>query len=627
MEASNPRHEIEELLGAGQWIKAAARLSSLWEHEAGPALAGFVVATSERLRNRIELKPHRCAILRSFTVEPIVPILKACALSSGIDLTIHIGEFNAYAQELLDANSSLYAFLPDTVILAVETRDIAPELWKKSVGADVVERVSHRFAGLVRAFRARAPANLVIHSLETPPFAAQGVYESQLEENQAWAMESINRNLRRLSGEFHGVYILDYDGLVARHGRERWGDERKWLTVRLPIAAANLVWMAREWMRYLAPLAGRVAKVIAVDLDNTLWGGVIGEDGMAGIEIGPEYPGAAYQALQHALLDLTSRGILLAIASKNNPADAMEALTNHPGMLLRPEHFAAMRIDWNEKSQNLREIAAELNLGLDAIAFLDDNPVERQRMREEIPEAIVVELPADPMAYARAVRDFAAFERLAISEEDRERTKYYAADKQRADLEQSAASRENFFRSLGQEAEIARVDKLTLARVAQLTQKTNQFNLTTKRYTEQQIEELACRPGWRVLSIKVRDRYADNGLVGVAITHEHGEVCEIDTFLLSCRVIGRTIETALLAYLAEEACERGLRRLDGWFLPTKKNAPARDFYREHGFQLLAEKTPEGAPGELWSLDLAAKKVRCPDWIRLIISDRAVAEKA
>jgi FkbH-like protein len=305
----------------------------------------------------------------------------------------------------------------------------------------------------------------------------------------------------------------------------------------------------------------------------------------------------------------------------------MEALTNHPGMLLRPEHFAVMRIDWNEKSQNLREIAAELNLGLDAIAFLDDNPVERQRVREEIPEAMVVELPADPMAYARAVRDFAAFERLAISEEDRQRTRYYAADKQRAAIEQSAGSREDFFRSLGQEAEIAPVERLTLARVAQLTQKTNQFNLTTKRYTGQQIEELARRPGWRVLSIKVRDRYADNGLVGVAITQEHGEVCEIDTFLLSCRVIGRTVETALLAYLAEEARERGLRRLDGWFLPTKKNAPARDFYREHGFHLLAEKTPEGAPGELWSLDLPAKKVRCPDWIRVIVFDQVVAEKA
>src|SRR5579875_37600 len=631
MEASKPtsllRNEIEESLRAEQWTKAAARLSTLWEREAGPALAGFVVSAYEKLRGRIELKPHRCAILRSFTVEPIIPALKACALAGGLDLTLHTGEFNAYSQELLNSDSALYAFQPDTVILAVQTRDIAPELWKTPVGADVVERVTQQLAGLVRAFRARTHASLVIHSLEMPPAAALGVYESQLAENQAWALQTINRNLRQLAGEFRGVYVLDYDALVARHGREHWGDARKRLTVRLPIAAANLVPMAREWMRYLAPLAGRVAKVVAVDLDNTLWGGVIGEDGMAGIQLGPEYPGAAYQALQQALLDLTRRGILLAIASKNNEANAMEALRSHPGMLLRPEHFAAMRIDWNEKSQNLRAIAAELNLGLDAMAFLDDNPIERQRVREEIPESMVVELPDDRMAYARAVRDFPAFERLAISEEDRQRAQYYAAGRQRAALEQSAASREDFYRSLEQEAEVAPVDALTLARVAQLTQKTNQFNLTTKRYTEQQIEDLARQPDWQVLSIKVRDRYADNGLVGVAITHDRGEVCEIDTFLLSCRVIGRTVETALLAHLAEQARERGSRRLEGWFLPTKKNAPAREFYREHGFQLLAEKTPEGSPGELWSLDLPAKKLRCPDWIRLIVSDRMVAEQA
>jgi FkbH-like protein len=625
MGVSSLRQEVEEFIGAGQWTKAAGRLGMLWEREApqtSPALAGFVVAAFEQMRASLELRPHRCAILRSFTVEPMVPVLKACGFTTGIDLTLHIGEFNAYAQELLDAGSRLYAFEPDTAILAVQTRDIAPELWRGSTGKEIVERISDEFAGLAQAFRACTQANLIIHSLEMPAAAAQGVYDSQSEENQAWAVETVNRNLRKLAGDYRGVYILDYDALVARHGREHWCDERKWLTVRLPVAAANLAWMAREWMRFLAPLAGRVAKAVAVDLDNTLWGGVIGEDGLAGIRVGPEYPGAAYQALQQALLDLTGRGILLAIASKNNPQDAMEALRSHPGMLLRPEHFAAMRIDWNEKSESLREIAAELNIGLDAIAFLDDNPVERQRVREEAPEAMVVELPADPMAYARAVRDYPAFERLALSGEDRQRNRYYAAERQRTVLAQSAGSREDFYRSLEQEAEITPVGTLTLARVAQLTQKTNQFNLTTKRYTEQQIEELARRTGWEVLSIKVRDRYADNGLVGVAITRDEGEVCEIDSFLLSCRVIGRTVETALLAYLAEEARERGARLLRGWFLLTKKNAPARNFYRDHGFRLLSETEA----GQLWELDLAEAKLRCPEWIRLI-SNHAVAEKA
>jgi len=619
--ASDLRHEIDELLASGQWQRAAGRLQVLWETEGSSTLAGYVVSSFTKFRDKVELIPHRCAILRSFTVEPIVPALKACAFTAGIDLSVHIGEFNAYAQEILDSASPLYAFDPGTVILAVQTRDIAPELWRNSSRArDVVDRVANQFAGWIQEFRARSAANLIVHALEKPATPAQGILDSQSEENQGSAIEQINRSLRQVARQHRGVYVLDYDALVARHGRERWGDERKWLTVRLPVAAAHLPAMAREWMRFLAPITGKVAKAVAIDLDNTLWGGIIGEDGMAGIRIGAEHPGAAHQALQQALLDLSQRGILLAVCSKNNPPDAMEALAEHPGMLLRPEHFAALRINWNDKAQNLREIAHELNIGLDAVAFLDDNPVERQQVREQAPEVMVLELPADPMEYARAVRDCPAFERLALSEEDRQRNLYYAAERQRVTLEQSTASREDFYRSLEQEAEIAPVNTLTLARVAQLTQKTNQFNLTTRRYTEQQIAEMARCRDWCVLSIKVRDRYADNGLVGVAIVHHEGESSEIDTFLLSCRVIGRTVETALVAHLAGEARRRGSRRLEGWFRPTKKNAPARNFYADHGFRLQTE-TEEG---QLWELDLTNAELRSPEWVRLVT---ATAEPA
>ncbi len=614
------RHGIDNLLAAGEWQKAARQLRLLWEKEAAAPLAGYIVSSFGKVRQHLELTQRRCAILRSFTVEPMVPVLKACAFTWGIDLEVHVGDFNAYAQELLDGGSAVYGFQPDTVILAVQTRDVAPDLWQGTGAPDgAVERVTRQFENLVTAFRARTAANLILHSLEAPAFPVQGVYDSQLEESQAAGIQRINQNLRKLARQHQGVYVLDYDGLVARHGREHWGDERKWMTVRLPIAASNLVAMAREWMRYLVPLSGKIAKAVAVDLDNTLWGGVIGEDGLAGIRIGTEYPGAAYLGLQKVLQDLSQRGILLAVCSKNNPQDALEALRDHPAMLLRPEDFAALRINWSDKAQNLREIADELNIGLDAIAFLDDNPVERQHVREQAPEVMVLELPDDPMQYARAVREYPAFERLALSEEDRQRGKYYQAERQRAALEQSVSSREEFYRSLEQEAEVAPVDSMTLARVAQLTQKTNQFNLTTRRYTEQQIAEMARSPEWHVLSIRVRDRYADNGLVGVAIVHDRGEASEIDTFLLSCRVIGRTIETALLAHLAEEAQFRGAKRLEGWFLPTKKNAPAKEFYRQHGFQVMAET----AEGQLWGLELKEGAIAYPEWVTLNVGEAAV----
>ena len=481
MALAEARTEIEQSLEASDWRKAARLAQSLWEREAASTTANFVIATFEKLRPHLELTPHRLALLRSFTVEPLIPLLRASAFAAGIDLTVHLGEFNAYAQELVDPANPLYAAAPQTVILAVQARDLAPL---------EPDRIAAQFAGWVRALRTRSQANLILHSLESPLAPALGIYDAQIETGQAAAIQTINRNLRQLAQANPGVYLLDYDALVARYGREAWGDERKWLSVRLPLAAPSLLRLTREWMRFLHPLTGKIAKAVAVDLDNTLWGGVIGEDGMAGIQGVRRYPGAAYRALQQALLDLSNRGILLAICSKNNPDDALAAIDRHPGMLLRSSHFAAMRINWQDKARNLREIARELNIGLDAVAFLDDNPVEREHVRQEAPEAMVLPLPEDPMRYAQGVRDAPVFERLTLSEEDRQRNQYYAAGREIAALEQTVSSPEEFYRSLEQVAEVQPVNALTLARVAQLTQKTNQFNLTTRRYTEQQVAEM-----------------------------------------------------------------------------------------------------------------------------------------
>lgn len=603
------REGVDRAIAAGDASGAAKMLASAWELEPGSALAGFVSSRYDRIAGCLGFLPQRWAILRSFTVEPLLPLLKAGAYACGVALEIHLGEFNAYAQEILDPESALYRFQPDTVVLAVQTRDVAPYLWRGDLAAD---DVLARFGDWIVSFRKHSQAVLIVHSLEVPATSSAGILDAQKEDNAAEAIRCINRGLRALAGRHRGIYILDYDALVARHGRDKWGDARKWLTVRLPVASPNLPHLAAEWLRFLHPLTGKVAKCIAVDLDNTLWGGIIGEDGMNGIRLGAEYPGAAFQELQRALLDLTRRGILLAACSKNNPADAMEALSAHPGMILQPRDFAAMRINWNDKAENLREIAAELNIGMDAIAFLDDNPVERQHVREQAPGVIVIRLPEDPMDYAQTVRDCPWFERLTLSEEDRQRGHYYAAQRARADLEQKVTSREDFYRSLEQVAEIAAVNPQTLARVAQLTQKTNQFNLTTRRYSDQQISEMASNPACRVWTLRVKDRYADNGLVGVAIARTDAAVCEIDSFLMSCRVIGRTVETALLAHVAADARQQGATVLQGWFRPTKKNVPAQEFYREHGFEI-ADRQDDGV---LWRIDLTGNTIVAPEWVQV-----------
>lgn len=599
-------------------------LSEYWQKEKGPAAAAFVTSIYSKLRGKLHLLPCRLAILRSFTVEPIVPLLQAGGLVSGFDLTIHVGDFNSYAQEILDVQSSFYRFRPDVAILAVQTRDIAPDLWSKysdlseSERVAAVDRVTREFADLVQGFRAHSAAHLIIHSLEEPGTVSQGLLDSQVPVGQVETIRQLNAYLRKLAATQPGIYILDYDSLVARYGREAWHDERKWLAVRLPIASAHLIHLAEEWLRILHPITGKVAKALVVDLDNTLWGGVIGEDGMEGIQIGPEHPGASYQQLQRVMLDIYNRGILLAVCSKNNFDDAIEVFEKHRGMTLSRKHFAAMRINWQDKAQNLREIASELNIGLDALAFLDDNPVEREQIRGALPEVAVLELPADPSGYAASLRDCPLFERLALSDEDKQRASYYAAQRERSELETACTSKEEFLHSLQQEVEIAPVDSATLARVAQLTQKTNQFNLTTQRYSEQDLAEMVSSKTREVLSVRVRDRYGDNGLVGVAITSDEGNTRDIDTFLLSCRVIGRSVETAILSYLAQDARNRGLTQMRGWFLPTKKNAPAKDFYAQHGFSVEQRETR----GSLWALRLGEKTPACPEWIKLTIQGKS-----
>jgi len=619
-EGNRPNHraQIDGLIAEGAFDEASRRLSTLWRRDPATGTASFVTSRVDELREKVALTKFRLAILRSFTVEPIVPLLRAEAFAYGIDLEVHVGDFDTYVQDMLDGESSLYRFEPNAVVMAVRTDRAAPELWRDfadygpEATQQAAERVVKGYEQSIAAFRKHSQAALIMHTLEHPSATAFGILDDQSEAGQSGLIRQINRELRRVAAGFHGVYSLDYDALVARHGSRQWHDERKWQTTRLPIAAAYLLEMAREWVRFIVPLSGRTVKVLAVDLDNTLWGGVIGEDGMSGIKVGTEYPGAAYQALQRALLDLSRKGILLAVSSKNNLDDAMEALEKHPGMLMRAKHFAALRINWTDKSQNLREIADELNVGIDALAFLDDNPFERELVRAALPEVTVIDMPKNPLEYASAVRNCAVFERLTLSAEDQQRTEMYAAQKQRSGAEQNFQSKEDFFRFLEQEAELEPVSALTLARVAQLTQKTNQFNLTTRRYTELQVAEMAKLPHWHIFSIKVRDRFGDHGVVGVAITHDEGEQCEVDTFLLSCRVIGRTVETALLVHLAESAAQRGCKHLVGWFLPTKKNAPARDFYQQHGF----ERREANGIGSLWSLDLKRSALRCPDWIKL-----------
>ncbi|HXU80834.1 MAG TPA: HAD-IIIC family phosphatase [Polyangia bacterium] len=607
--------------------QAAEAVSFLRQYfQRNPTLAAARAVTERLEKHDAPADRRRCKafFLRSFTLEPMLPLLRAWALLHGVDLQPQVGEFNAYPQELLDPGSALYTSEPDVVFLAVQTRDLLPDLWERSAGLGaaqtqaLVEQALANLQSWVGLFRERSRAHLVLFDLALPGWPSAGLLDAQSPDGQSGKILWLNQQLRALAAAHTGVTVLPFEALVARIGRERFYDERKWLTARMPVAAGALWPLACECTRMLLLLMGKVCKALVVDLDNTLWGGIVGEDGPHGIKIGAEYPGAAFRAFQRAILDLYERGVILAVASKNNPADAMEVIEKHPGMLLRPQHFSSLQISWTEKAQSLRAIAAELNIGIDAVAFVDDNPVEREHVRISVPEVYVIDLPTDAMGYAEALRSVPVFERTVLTSEDRARGALYAAERARTSLEKASGSVEEFYRSLEMSMTIGSATPGAVARIAQLTQKTNQFNLTTRRYDEQQIVDFAGRPEMGVYSCAVKDKFGDNGLVGVAITKQEGAVWEIDTFLLSCRVIGRTVETAFLAHLAEQARAAGARTLRGWYLPTKKNPPAKDFYSRHQFTAISETES----GVLWEMDLAKGQITCPPWITMTVAQGA-----
>jgi FkbH-like protein len=458
----------------------------------------------------------------------------------------------------------------------------------------------------------------LLHNMVHPHYPVLGVLDSRDELGQAAIFSEINMRLAELvRTRYKNVYLVDEDRIQSHCGKARATDPRMWFTARMPWGEEMLAGISREYMRYVAAANGLSRKCIVVDLDNTLWGGVVGEDGASGIQLGSEAPGNAYVALQNELEKLSRRGVLLAICSKNNLEDALPVLESHPEMVLRMSHFAAVRINWTAKPANIREIARELNIGLDSLVFLDDNPVERAAVRSELPEVLTPELPSDPAGYRRALLEImGVFDTLTLTNEDRERNRLYAEQRLRQEartqLEQSG-SLEDYLTDLAITVDIEEANDVSLPRIAQLTSKTNQFNLTTRRYTVAEISHKQSL-GARVLSARVRDRFGDNGLTAVAIVESDGtSVWSIDTLLLSCRVMGRGVETALLSFIVDMARRSGVRQLRGTYLPTAKNSVVRSVYADHGFTLI-EETVDGHSS--WRLDVVEQDIRVPAWMTL-----------
>ena len=561
-----------------------------------PNVAAYMQAARQIPAFKEQLIPVRVALLASFTIDSVVPFLIVEAARLGFAAEVYVAPFNSVKQELLSPTSGCVQHKPDVVFVANLLNDLLPT---DDLVADLV--------AALQEFRKRSAATMVLHNFVRPQYPPLGIYEPMATGSQTETINRLNTQLAKAAGAMPGAYVLDLDRVCANVGYDNCYDNKMWYLGRSPFSALAWQGLAQEQAAFIRALRGSQHKCLVLDLDNVLWGGIIGESGLANIKLGQTYPGAVFRDFQQAVLELHHRGVLLAINSKNNPADVEEVFRSHPDMVLKMEHFACTRINWQDKPQNMREIASELNIGLDSLVFFDDNPAEQALMRQALPEVLTLPVPAEPIKYLKVLHESRAFDRLSLTEEDLHRGKMYREQTARHQLQQSATSLQDFLNDLQMTVSIEHVNDFAFPRVVDLLQKTNQFNLTTRRHSAGQLKTMLDDSTYGVFCLRVTDRFGDNGIVGVAIVQRRDETACIESFLLSCRVIGRTVETAFLSFLADWAKDWDLRALEGEFIPTAKNAPAADFYARHGFTQVGETTPASR----WRLDLTKVPFQWP----------------
>ena len=556
----------------------------------------------------------KIGLLGAFTTQLIRPLLELACYRDGIDAEIYESEYGVFRQEVLDPTSGLRRFEPDVVIFATSHREAALPPVVEDPDAAVDRLVADQVA-LWRVCNDELRAHVIQHDFDLPLVDSMGHLSRVHGSGRNRVLQRANEALRAAAPA--GVSVLDFDGVAAEFGKERWFDASLWYLAKQHPAPAALPTLVDAYAMHLRALFGLTKKVLALDLDNTTWGGIVGEDGVDGIEVGGHSPvGEAHQALQAYAKELRERGVVLTVCSKNNDADAREPFERHPEMLLRLDDIAVFKANWQDKATNLRETAEALGLGLDSFVFLDDNPTERAWVRNQLPEVAVPEIGNDPSRYLEILQRHHYFDSLTLSEEDRLRAADYAANARRAELEQSATTMEEFLASLDMSAQVERFDELNLPRITQLVNKSNQFNLTTQRHTREQLAAFAESGAHVARAFRLKDRFADNGLVGVMIGHhEDGDATlVIDLWLMSCRVLGRRMEELMCGVLMEAARERGATRVEGRYLPTAKNAMVSDLYPRLGFESLGEGPADGETR--WLYDLETQPLLGNDFIRI-----------
>ena len=556
------------------------------------------------------LTPFKLGLISNATTDLISPALVATALRHGIALECIAAPFGQVALQAFSKDSEINKVKPDAVLIALDFRGLPlrPTPGDVTAAQETVTHVLDYLAAIREGIKQDGGTICILQTIARPAEPYFGSFDLVTPGTLRHLIDAVNRGIASSLVGSEDI-LLDVAGLAETVGLAEWHSPVEWNLAKLPFASTFLPLYADHVCRLIGALRGKSRRCLVLDLDNTLWSGVIGDDGLEGIIIGPgDATGEAHLSLQQAVLSLRDRGIVLAVSSKNDDAVARSAFQTHPEMLLREEHISVFQANWNDKASNIKAIAEELSLGLDALVLLDDNPAERGLVRRLLAQVAVPELPADPSLYARTLMASGYFEAITFSAEDRKRADFYRDNARRIALQKQAGDVDAYLASLEMVIRFRPFDHVGRARITQLINKSNQFNLTTRRYTEAEIRDIGRDPNYYTLQVSLADIYGDNGMISVVICQRNGEDWYVDTWLMSCRVLGRRVENAVLSQLLGEARGRGIRRIVGAYRATARNKMVENHYAKLGFSVM-ENQDDGTV--LWELDVAGPSENIP----------------
>ncbi len=549
------------------------------------------IALSDELEFINHEKKIKIGILSSFTINGLAEILKIKCHEKQIFCQTTVGNYNQYYQEILDPNSSLYTFNPDITFLILDIRSIFEDLFyypysfSTKQKQEFIQQKIDNLLNLINQFTKNSSSKLIISNIPIPSYSPYGIAESDSEFGLYDVVLDFNKKLKDNIHKINSVFIFDFDRFVTKHGEDNVFNYQNYFFGDIKIALNFLPFLGESLMSYVIAFLGISKKCIVLDLDNTMWGGIVGEDGFDGINLGPQPPGNVFLEFQKHLKALTQRGIILAVNSKNNVDDAMKVINEHPYMILRGDDFACIVINWGDKVQNIREIAKQLNIDLNSLVFFDDDPVNRNYVRTELPQVLVPELSNDPSENSKILLSLNDFSSFQITEEDTKRKQMYSQQRKRINLEKSNSNLLDYLKTLDLHVILRKANDFTIPRISQLTLKTNQFNLTTKRYQKEDIVKFSSDKKILIGSVQVSDKFGDNGITGVFIVNKFNlDEWVLDTFLLSCRVMGREIEKVMMNSIFEQAKNNGVKKIKAQYVPTQKNSPIQEFLPSCGFK-------------------------------------------